>query len=90
MRLKIGQVIYPSEAGHYGFLYPKRESPLQLTSAVDVEPLYLLGDSDYVAYKPVSTLKARGEDNEYHEIKDTIWVKKTTNKYSFDSHRRVK
>lgn len=79
MRLKIGQVIYPSEAGHYGFIYPNKDRPLTLTSPVEVDPLWLMGDSEYAAYQPLTELKAR-DSNEHYNIQNPIWVKKTTNK----------
>lgn len=76
MRLKIGTIIYPSELGHNGFLYPDKTRPMTLTGSVVVTDLPWVGDNECKAVKSDVVVAAFDEDGEYHHIKGSFWISK--------------
>ena len=76
MKLKIGTVIYPSELGYNGFLYPDKTKPLTLTGSVVVTSLPWVGGDNCKAVKSDSVVTAYDENEEYHHIRGSFWVSK--------------
>lgn len=76
MKLKIGTIIYPSELGHNGFLYPDKTRPMTLTGSVVVTDLPWVGDNECKAVKSDVVVAAYDEDDEYHHIKGSFWISK--------------
>ena len=76
MRLRIGTVIYPSELGHNGFLYPDKTNPMTLTGSVVVTDLPWIGDNEYKAVKSDAIITAYDQDEEDQHIKGSFWIPK--------------
>lgn len=76
MKLKIGTVIYPSELGYKGFLYPDKTRPMTLTCSTVVTSLPWVGDSECKAVRSDAVVTAYDEDDEYHHIKGSFWISK--------------
>ena len=76
MKLKIGTIIYPSELGHNGFLYPDKTRPMPLTGSVVVTDLPWVGDNECKAVRSDAVVTAYDEADEYHHIKGSFWISK--------------